>query len=212
MTRRATALEKDRAERHAKIAGDYRARHPERAKQEREFRKEQAERGKAHAKRDRLIDGGTPETKAKAAQVKQGSLARLYEAGHITIEQLVASQEIRTVVEQIGADVAIGTVSFETRVDDSRRGQGTFFERLGAVRAEVAYGRWRAAQGTAAAPVLAMIALDQSVTAVAKAHGMRKETVRGLLSKALDAWSEFVGQACREIDEADVLAAHAGLI
>ena len=212
MTKAARRLEQAQADHRAKVAADYRRRHPARAKEERGFRKAQAEQARTHAKRDRLQDGGTPETRAKAAKVRQGSVARLYEAGHITIEQLAASQEIRQVTERLGADVRIGTVSLETRVDDSRRGQGAFFERLGAVRAEVAYGRWRAALGDAVLPVLAIVALEQSLTSVAKRHGMRKETARGLVSRALDAWSDFIGQVCREIDEADVLAAHAGLV
>mgnify|MGYP006186616665 CR=1 FL=1 len=41
--------------------------------------------------------------------------------------------------DRIGADVAIGTVSLETRVDGGRHGDGSFFEKLGAVRSEVAY-------------------------------------------------------------------------
>ena len=212
MTRASRQIERERAHRHNSIHERYCQRHPAKAREERQFRKEQRERSKAHERRDRLQDGGTPETKAKAAQVQQGSIARLYQAGHITIDQLAASQEIRTVAERIGADVAIGTVSLETRVDQSRSGDGTFFERLGAVRAEVAYTNWRRALGSSAMPVLAVIALDQSVSAVARAHRLRTATARKLVSQALDCWSDFIGAACREIDEADVLAAHAGLI
>lgn len=193
----------------------WRRQHPARAAEERAFRKERAERERAHAKRDKLADDATPETRAKAARVHQGSLARLYELGHLTIDQLAASQEIKQVAQRIGADVRIGTFSLETRVDQSRSG-GTFFEALGAVRAEVAYGTWRQRPG--AAVLLAMILEDLSLTDAAKLlpsrageAGVRKAKARGIVSGLLDAWSRDVGDACRSIDHADLAAMQAGL-
>lgn len=190
----------------------YRKRHPGQAREEEQLKREQRRQAREHAKRDRLRDDGTPATRAHAARVSQGSLARLYQAGHLTADQLAASQAIRQVAERIGADVAIGTVSLETRVDQSRRGDGVFFERLGAVRAEVAYTRWRRALGRDAAAVLAMVALDQSLTVAARSYRMRKANMRRLLANALDAWSGFIGEAVDEIDEATLLAAQAGVL
>ncbi|WP_338445935.1 hypothetical protein V5F89_12370 [Pelagerythrobacter marensis] len=158
---------------------------------------------------------GTVETHQKAARVQQGSLMRMYEAGQLTIEQLASSQSIRSVAERIGADVGIGTVSLETRVDQGRPHDGGFFERLGAVRAEVAYGRWRASiarKRGGAAPVLAMIVDDMSCSEAARLFRMRKETARTRLRDALNLWPDYIGKACDEIDEATMLAAQAGIL
>lgn len=183
--------------------------HPARAAEERAFRVDRAARDKAYAKRDKLQDRGTAETRAKAALVHQGSLARLYEAGTLSADQLAASQEIKQVAERIGADVKIGTFSLETRVDQSRTG-GAVIEKLGAVRAEVAYGKWRSRPG---APVLlAMVIEDLSLTNAAKVLRRSKVAARKVISDLLDAWSDDVGAACRSIDHADLLAAQAGLL
>lgn len=182
--------------------------HPTRAAEERGFRVDRAARDKSHAKRDRYEDGGTAETRAKAARVHQGSLARLYEDGHISADQLAASQEIKQVAERIGADVRIGTFSLETRVDQSRSG-GAFFEALSAVRAEVAYGQWRGRPG--AAVLLAMVMEDLSLTGAAKLLKRSKPGARTAIAGLLDAWSEDIGAAIRSVDQADLLAAQAGL-
>lgn len=207
-------MEQARRERHAAIHKGFAQRHPQIAQAERAMRKERAEREKRYTKRDKLQDGGTPETRAKAARVRQGSLARLYEAGHLTIDQLAASQEIRSVAERIARDVSIGSFSLETRVDESRHG-GAFFEKLGAVRAEVAYTRWRkelAQSKRGTEPVLAMIVGDEACRSVARRLGMRDTTARKLLSSALDRWADIIGDTCKMIDQADLLAMQAGLV
>lgn len=208
-------LLEDRAKRHQKIHDGYCARHPVRAREERGFRKEQRQRQRDHRGRDLLRDSGTPETKAKAAKVRQGSLARMYEAGQLTIEQLASAQQIRGVAERIGRDVGYGSFSLETRVDQSRSGNGAFFEALGAVRAEVAYRRWcewLKRDAHAGAPAIALIVDELSVTQAAKHWGMRTASVRKQLSTALDEWSDIIGEAARDIEEADLLAMHAGLL
>lgn len=209
-----SAIEAKRREHREGIDAKFRKRHKHVALAERGFRKERAERERAHAKRDKLNDVATPETRAKAAKVHQGSLARLYEGGHITIEQLAASQQIRGVAERLGRDVAIGTVSLETRVDQSRSGTGAFFEALGAVRAEVAYKRWCAwlASRGGGGPIIAMVVDDLAVSRVARHWGMRTATARKQLSAALDRWADIIGQVCREIEEPDLLAMQAGLV
>lgn len=208
------AIEAERNSRREGIEAGFRNRHPHVARAERAFRKERAEREKTYSRRDKLQDGGTPETRAKAAKVHQGSLARLYEGGHITIEQLAASQQIRGVAERLGRDVAIGTVSLETRVDQSRSGAGAFFEALGAVRAEVAYKRWCAwlASRGGGGPIIAMVVDDLAVSRAARHWGMRAATARKQLSAALDHWADIIGQVCHEIEEPDLLAMQAGLV
>lgn len=205
------ALRRMQAERREKIGRDYRARHPERAAEERQLK--QANR--ATLKRYKADWAGTPQTREKAARVQQGALARLFMAGHLTIDQLAAAEQIRSVAERIAGDVRIGTVSLETRVDGSRSPHAPFFEKLGQVRAEVAYTRWRAQvalQRGGAAPVLAMIVEDVSCTEAARRFRMRKETARARLSAALDLWGDAIGRACDEVDEASLLAAMAGLL
>ena len=207
----ARAIRRARAEGRAKISGAYAARHPERAAEERRLK----DANRAAQKRYKADWAGTPQTRAKAARVQQGALARLFMAGHLSIQQLAAAEEIRAVAERIAGDVRIGTVSLETRVDGSRSPHAPFFEKLGQVRSEVAYTRWRAevaAQRGGAAPVLAMIVEDVSCTEAAHRFGMRKTTARARLTAALDLWFLCIGHACKEVDEASLLAAQAAIL
>lgn len=205
------ALRRLRAERREKVARDYQARHPERAAEERRLK----EANRAALKRYKADWAGTPQTRAKASRVQQGALARLFLAGHLTIDQLAAAEEIRNVAERIAGDVRIGTVSLETRVDGGRNPHAPFFEKLGQVRSEIAYTEWRRAVAMlrgGAAPVLAMIVDDVSCTEAARRFRMRKATARARLTAALDLWSDCIRRACKEVDEASLLAAQAGLL
>lgn len=155
---------------------------------------------------------GTPETRARAANTRQGSLARLHQSGAITSEQLGSAVEIATVHERIGADVSVRTASLETRVDAGGRGDGAFWEALGQVRRELAYTRWRQALRNSAAPVLDMVAGDEGLAAVAKRYRMHHRRARALLVEALDLWPRMIGDAAREVDAATLAAAHAGIL
>lgn len=152
----------------------------------------------------------TPETAYHASRTVQGALARLYQAGDISIEQLAASQDIATIYNRIGSGVTVGTVSLETRVDESRYGE-QFFERLGAVRREVAYTRWREALQKPAA-VLELIVEDLGISVVARRWRMRNSSAKAMLIQALDLWQDMVERSCDEIDEATLLAAQAGIL
>jgi hypothetical protein len=152
---------------------------------------------------------GTPETLLKAGRVQQGALARLFMNGHLSIDQLAWAQEIRVVAERIGRDVAIGSLSLETRVDNGRDLTARAFESLGRVRAEVAYGRWRAGLARSrhgAAPVLAMIVEDRACRAVARAFRMRDVAARRLLVDALDAWPGCYSDAADRVSADDLAA------
>lgn len=188
-------------------------RHPARAADEKALRKLRRERDKAWRGRDRLKDHGTVEAAAKvqAGRGHAGSLARLYLDGHLSADQLAAAQEIRLIADRITRDVHIGTMSVETRVDNGGRGSGAFFEKLGAVRAEIAYTRWREELGAAAGAVLAIVVEDRACRATARASGMRDESLRLKLCEALDRWPRVCGTTCRDITPADLLAAQAGL-
>lgn len=154
---------------------------------------------------------GTPQTHEHASRTHQGALARLYRAGDIDVHQLAAGSEIAGVVEQIGAEVTVRTASLETRIDTSRRGDGTFHESLGRVRREMAYGRWRERLGAQAAPILAIIVEDIGISVAARRHGMRNATLQRRLVAALDLWPVTLSWYFRLVDE-DVLAqAHARL-
>jgi hypothetical protein len=176
-------------------------RHPGLAAQERAMRSEigEIEEWRKHEAH------GTPETLIKAHYTSQGSLARMFMRGHLSIDQLAWADEIRRVAEIIARDVAIGSISFETRVDNGFNGHRMAEESLGRVRAEVAYSRWRR-QLRRPAPVLAMIIEDRAVRAVGRAFRMRDATARALLVDALDAWPDCYGWARDRVDENDLLA------
>jgi len=187
-------------------------RHPDRAGQERALRLDRRDLIERHP----ATSAATPETCQKFSRKREGALARLYASGGISIEQLGAAMEIAAVAERIGADVTVRTVSLETRVDQSMRGDGGFFEALGQVRREVAYTRWRAAVAAThgygdVAAVLDIIMNDVGLTVAARVHRMHVRRARKLLCGALDLWSGQLQDAVREIDEATLLAAQAGL-
>lgn len=160
---------------------------------------------------------GTPETHAQASRKRQGALARLYASGAISVDQLGAAEEIAAVAERICSDVTVQTVSLETRVDNGGGRDGAFFEALGQVRREVAYGQWRASlpgicDGVSVAVVLDMIVGDVGVSVAARVHHVHVRRARRLLGEALDLWPGFYWNAVREVDEATLMAAHAGLL
>lgn len=169
---------------HAKFA----ARHPAVAREESQLKR----MVRAQAREYGHKVNGTVQTHAHAARVRQGSLARMYKSGHLNADQLAGAEQITRVYERIGRGVAIGTSSYETRVDSGQRGSGWGEEKFGHIRAEMAYSRWRRGLRRPA-PVLAMICEDMAVSTVAEKFGMRKSTARALLVQALDAWGDVMG-------------------
>ena len=186
-------------------------RHPKVAATERGLRKQQAELARLDKGRDPMVDSGTPETRAKAARLGQGALARMYEGGHLTADELAWSQEIRAVAERIAREVGFGSVSLETRVDESRLGDGSFYEALGAVRAEMAYSKWRASLAFPL-PVLTMIVGDVAWRSAAERFQIGPAKAKRLLLEALRSWPDYCRDAREAVDEADLHAAHAGLL
>ena len=205
-TRERKAREQIADTRRHKINADYSRRHPERAREERKLRQAQVALGPDwRHKRE-----GTPETHAQAARTVQGALSRLYMAGAIDADQLACSAQIARVHAQIVRDVVPATTSLETRIDQSRSGDGVFYEALGRVRAEVAYSAWRASLPKPGV-VLAMITEDLGVSVAARQFGMRSAKAKLLLVDALDRWPGAIDAARREVDAADLAAAQAGL-
>lgn len=179
----------------------WRARHPDRAA---------AEDLLARANAAALADyghkrNGTSETWHKASGTRQGAVARLYQAGHLSLDQLAWAQEIAQVHRRIVAGVTVGSMSLETRVDQSRG--GAFFEAIGAVWAEMAYTAWRAALPVPA-PVLAVVVEETSCRAAARRGRMRDVTLRAMVGEALDYWPECFSDAQNRVDHEDLQSLH----
>lgn len=206
---RRTGVAKERAKEQAAIAErNHKAwakRHPALAAAERALRKERAQITARFSHKN----NGTPETHAHANRA--GALARLHLTGAIDDDQLASSAEIARVAIRIGSDVAVRTARLEMRVGGTAHGSA-FWEALGAVRAEVAYTRWRTQLRGCAAPVLDMIVGDEGVTAVAKQYRMTVERAKAMLVEALDLWPDIHCEARKEIDPATLAAAQAGLL
>jgi hypothetical protein len=214
--RKSAGTDEDLAKRAAANHLRWTQRHPKAAAAERQLRKARA----GMLKRWDHKNDGTPETHEHASRCNQGALARLYLEGGIDREQLAAAVEIAAVAERIGADVAVRTASLETRVDVTRLGDGTFYERLSQVRREVAYTRWRSAltpalrlrPGQVAAVLDMLIGEPVGFTVIAKRYRMHNRRARRLLIEALDLWARTLGAVCKEIDQATLTAAQAGIL
>lgn len=193
------------AARTAAIAYKWDEQHPARAAEERALRRQRRQIRKEFGHKVH----GTPETHFHASSLRQGAIARLYRSGALSIDELARAIEIASTARRISAEVSLRCVSLETRVDVSRHGDA-FFEALGAVRREVAYRRWRAMLPEPR-PVLAMVLDDIGATLAAKRTRMRRARAIMLLCEALELWGQLMADATRDIDEATLLAAQAGL-
>lgn len=199
-------LERRRSRHRNKLRDDYAARHPQRAAEERAMKRNQASLEERYGHRR----APTPETLDKASHVQQGAMARLFQNGHLSIDQLAFSQEIRGVAELIQREVGLAVVSVETRVDNGAAQFRREEQSLGRVRAEMAYTAWRRSLARPA-PVLAMVVEDRMCRGVARAFRMRDATLRAMVSQALDAWPDFCRDARDRVSEADLRAAEARL-
>lgn len=207
MARKAATAARAIAQRREVSRSQWAKRHPDKAREERDLKRRNREVREDFGHKVH----GTPETHANAARTRQGAVARLYEAGDISIDQLAAATNIAAVHASVTRDVAIGTVSLETRVDSGFRHNALFHERLGAVRAEVAYTAWRRSLSEPW-PVLAMIIDDVSYSTAAAHFGMHKRRAKKLLIDALDAWFSEIDIACDAVDPATLLAAQAAIL
>ena len=192
-----------------KIHRNYCERHPVRAAEQRALRLEQATLHRDHG---RYRPAATPETLQKLSLVSEGTLSRMYLSGQIDADQLAFAAEIVRVHDRISADVRIGSMSIEARVDNGGGSAGgTFFEKLGLVRAEVAYTKWRASLKRADV-VLAIVIEDLACRQAERRFSMRNGSAKKLLLDALSSWPDFQREACDEVDDATLLAAQAGIL
>lgn len=206
-TNRRSTLERQLEERRAANRLAWARRHPGIAAEERALRKARAEIVERHGHKN----DGTPETHEHARR-QEGALARLYRSGAIDSEQLHSATEIAAVADRIALAVTVKTASLETRVDiGARRHDSIHDEKLGQVRREMAYTRWRALLQDPA-PVLDMIVGDPvGFTIVAARYGMGNKRAKRLLIEALDLWPEILGDMFRAVDQRDLDWAHARL-
>ena len=169
----------------------------------------------ALAERDREWAFKRHATSATMAEANRpGRLARLCSDGVISPDQLEAARQIDDAYEAAVRDVTPRTASFETRIDAGQRGDGTFFEALGAVRREQAYDDWRAAMAKRApiGAVLAMIVAEpRGYSVVAKQFRMSARRAKAVLIEALDLWPRCHADARRRISAAHLVAFQAGL-
>jgi len=76
----------------------------------------------------------------------------------------------------------------------------------------VAYTRWRDELGGSAPIVLIMIVDDIGIQETGQRFHRDRRTLKKLLISALDLWADIIGEVCKEIDEATLVASHAGLL
>lgn len=181
--------------------------HPERAGEERALRKQAHEITTKFGR----VTYGTPETRARAAKVRQGALARLHGTGAITIHQLGAALEIAAAYERICLSAGIPTSWAIERVDGGGRADHQDFEAIGAVWSEYAYSRWRRAL-PAAGLVLAIIVEDIGIEAAARRFATGRRRARRLLTEALDLWAAQHRAARNEVTPASLAEAHAAIL
>lgn len=198
-------------------------RHPALAAEERRLRDRRLDLPKRWSHKAQ----GTPETHEHHRTKPEGALARMHLSGAISADQLAWGVAIAETYARIGADAHVKTASLETRIDASRNGDGTFYEKLELVWREVAFTRWRkaldrpakrkaptqhAAPGGNAAIVLEMIVEDVGYTVVAKRRCIGNLKAKRMLIDALDLWARELCEVSREIDPATLAAAHAGIL
>lgn len=156
---------------------------------------------------------GTPETHEKASKTRQGNIASLFENGHIGKEELAAAEAIYAAWEIIARDVSIRGVSYSPRIDNQSSARDVLVEGIRRIRMEVAYSFWRKNIPQPQAMILDMLTGDRiSYSTAAKRYGMHKRKTLPLLLSSISLWMEAEERARKSVDEADVAAAHAGLV
>lgn len=156
---------------------------------------------------------GTAETHDHASRTHQGALARLHLAGQISIDELAWAVEIAMVAESIERDVAVRVISYEPRIDCSASAKNSMVEGIARVRREVAYTYWRERIPQPKRAILDMIVGEpKAFSAVAREYRMGKGRARQLLIDAINLWPGAMDRAEKDVDDATLAAAYAGLI
>jgi hypothetical protein len=152
---------------------------------------------------------GTFQTHAHANRQRQGSIARLFQDGFISREELQDACEIAYAAELIERDVALKVARYDFRVDFLGSNTDLLAERIGRVRLEIAYTYWRKRIPQPRAAVLAMLTGEtKSYTRVAAEYRMGKKRAKKLVLSALAMWEEAKSYA-DTFDRGDLAQQHA---
>jgi hypothetical protein len=153
---------------------------------------------------DSFVVHDESKTKAQTKRSTAASgVARLYENGVITAEQLQAAVMIAQVAERIECTVAVKVGGMEPRVDNSGSMHDQLVETMHTVRCEIAYTKWRARLPTPKRMIIDMLVMTQPMARTARSFGMDWPRARNLVKKALDRWIDIFDKVSREIDEQD---------
>ncbi len=136
------------------------------------------------------------------------SLVRMHKTGRIDNAQYEAAIRIARVAEKMERDVGIRGSSV-ARVDCSSTARDALVEHLSQVRDEATYSRWRRLIPLPRRMILDMVLVDRPLATTARIHGVRWEKARRQFLDALDLWCDLRKRVSREIDEHDLMIAHA---
>jgi len=144
-------------------------------------------------------------TRASVTRVRQYSaLADMHERGQLTDEQFYATQQIAHVAEMILRNGSVQCASLEARVDNAGSAKDVLIERLGMVRMEAAYSKWRLSIPMPRRMILDMVLEDRSLFVTARVHRMGWPRAKRLLRESLDLWCELLWKANKTIDQEDL--------
>lgn len=157
-------------------------------------------------------NAATPQTRDHASRTQQGAIARLFEAGYLSSDELEWAHEIAMTAAIIERDVSIAGASWETRVDCNGSSKDKLLEGVGRVRREMAYSWWRQRISEPKAAILAMLTGQQEAySTVAARHRMGKKRARKLLISAIDLWPDAMDYAEAVVDREAIDQVHARL-
>lgn len=144
-------------------------------------------------------------TRATVQRIRQYSaLADMHERGRLTDDQFFAAQQIARVAEMIQRNASVRSGTIDARVDNAGSAKDILVERLGMVRMEVAYSKWRTSIATPRRMIVDMVLEDRSLFATARVYHVGWPKAQRMLRDALDLWTELLWRARREVDAEDL--------
>lgn len=135
---------------------------------------------------------------------QQSSLRKMLDDGQLTEDQFWAAQEIAHVAEHLQRGVGVRSASLEARVDCSGSSRDMLIEKLGYVRAEATYSRWRTSIAIPRRMIVDMVLADRALFATARTYHVGWPRAKRLLQNALDRWNELREQSIRSIGQNDL--------
>jgi hypothetical protein len=144
-------------------------------------------------------------TKAWTKRNRMSSaLAMMHERGAITPAQFFAAWQIAMTAELIQRAVSVKGASLEARVDQSGSARDHSIERLGHVRREQTYTRWRLTLPTPKRLVIDMVVSERPLVATARVYRVPWRKARDILIAALDRWIDIERRVADELDQEDL--------